>query len=104
MEKLVIDRTKWLRGTGNGWLLNNEGRMCCLGFECLRHGVVPQKIDSVNMPNSIRDSRLPVWLMGTDADLAANVNDNMNIDDLERESQIKDIFARHEIEVEFVNQ
>ena len=39
MKELVIDRKKWVRGGsggkyGDSELLNDLGRMCCLGFYC----------------------------------------------------------------------
>ncbi len=37
--KLVIARDRWLRGTGIGCLLDNQGKMCCLGFLLKAQGV-----------------------------------------------------------------
>lgn len=31
-RKLTIVKSKWLRGTGKGLLLDKNGNMCCLGF------------------------------------------------------------------------
>jgi hypothetical protein len=44
MKKLVIDRSRWLRGETEGVLLNDDGRMCCLGFEALRIGLTAREI------------------------------------------------------------
>ena len=118
MEKLVIDRTKWLRGEGKGQLLvppfsqegfpePNGGKMCCLGFECIRLGVSPQKIMGAGMPNIFTDREgLSEWLFevgDSDVNNAARTNDNVLLTEPEREQRISEIFALHGVEVEFVN-
>ena len=55
-EKLIIDRSKWLRGEGpsRSYLLRAEdGKMCCLGFECLLRGQKEDDILLVKMPSAI---------------------------------------------------
>lgn len=44
MKKLVIDRSRWLRGKTEGTLLDDEGQMCCLGFESRRIGLTVRDI------------------------------------------------------------
>ena len=48
MKKLVIDRSKWLRGGSQSRLLNESGSMCCLGFYCAAAGV--PTVDMLNVP------------------------------------------------------
>lgn len=43
--ELVIDRSKWVRGpNGHSCLLNDDGKMCCLGFLALADGMLPEEI------------------------------------------------------------
>lgn len=61
--KLVIDRTRWLRGDGVSTLLRS-GKMCCLGFlakacgatdaEIIGHGT-PREVPTVNWPTGLID-------------------------------------------------
>lgn len=47
---LVIDRQLWERGTGDGRLRRQSGRMCCLGFDAIACGVDPVDIINVGEP------------------------------------------------------
>lgn len=117
MEKLVIDRTKWGRGSTGGMLLDPvTGMMCCLGFESLRCGVRLGQMSNVSMPKGIEGFSFSTWMIysvagangemlmnSADADIAANINDARDTPDEFKESEIKKIFARHDVEVEFIN-
>ena len=118
MEKLVIDRLKWLRGSRHGIsrLHRYDGLMCCLGFECLRRGA---EIDD------IRDMASPAALAKWSPSLAASlvgdliveegkrwgntqecieameVNDETKISDQQRESILVNIFAAWGVELTF---
>lgn len=54
--KLVIDRSKWLRGEGSekSFLLRStDGKMCCLGFFGLACGLTAERITDVDAPTDI---------------------------------------------------
>lgn len=56
MEKLTIDRSKWLRGEGAGdsyLLRERDGKMCCLGFWCLVKGLTAEQITGRTTPSQI---------------------------------------------------
>lgn len=122
MEKLIIDRTKWRTGsagetaTGKGdtALLNEEGFMCCLGFECLRRGFTEDEISGQPEPETmifnegfkkdrfgdmVNDSGYnKSWV-----DEAISINDDILSTRDEKEEKIQKIFAGQGIEVEFIN-
>lgn len=55
MQKLVIDRQRWLRGeTANkSYLLRLEDcKMCCLGFYCLMLGFTEEEIQNLTTPSA----------------------------------------------------
>jgi hypothetical protein len=113
--KLIIDRNTWLRGVGaaNSYLLRPEdGKKCCIGILCSALGVSDNEM--FNMRGSqrlINSELLPAWLNPPDTygyvvgDLfdAYNTNDDIELTEDEREQHVAEIFARHDIEVEFVN-
>ena len=128
MEKLVIDRKKWLRGQGAGTLLVTEdwrdarepdifpvGNMCCLGFECLRHGVSEDELGGETFPKNLSKRervKLPAWLgqIDTNGDhidetvvVLARVNDATDLSEGARELEITRLFATQGVEVEFIN-
>ena len=104
---IVIDRSKWncggdigpsSHGEGPTFLVNNEGYMCCLGFAT--HQILRcKKSDLLHMP-------FPSAIMNKGKLLAIEynamqVNDNPDLSDKERESQIKGIFKRVGLKVKF---
>lgn len=108
MTRVEISRAKWLRGTGDGRLLNSEGKMCCLGFACLAFGATEKEIGLYRMPRHV-SAQIPDWMRQRyagqtpcDVELAANINDSEQIDDAERERHITEIFARNGLEAVFV--
>lgn len=122
MEKLVIDRKKWLRGQGAGTLLATEnflidrgldpeflGYMCCLGFDCLRRGVPEVELQDRPMPRHVHlkseQVELPSWLIGESGTVLqlSSTNDNPAISEEVRENMIKGYFASEGVEVEFIN-
>jgi hypothetical protein len=121
MSKLIIDRSKWRTGNasphpviGPTQLLNKEGYMCCLGFYAKQIGCLTDdeikgvrtpddlRIRSVNprMRNLINDDNKNSYF----TDEAMSLNDSDNLDDEEREREIKLHFKRINIEVEFEGQ
>lgn len=108
---LFIDRSRWLRGDGNGQLLRRrDGKMCCLGFECLRRGVSPDLIAGFDMPRELDvDHKLLAGLIegcGNDSRIArdlAGVNDRTSLSEPEREAEIIAGFWELGVAVKFVD-
>jgi hypothetical protein len=119
MRKLVIDRAKWQcagHEVGETLLLNDYGKMCCLGFHALAIGCSKSKVLWISEPCSLvgeykrPPKGLPViedddgcydnapWV-----DDAIAANDHIE-DDAERESKIASIFKAQGWEVEFVGE
>jgi hypothetical protein len=55
----VIDVSYWGRGNQSGYLLDDTGNMCCLGFECLTRGFSKLEILGVQMPSGIPKREMP---------------------------------------------
>jgi hypothetical protein len=117
--KLVIDRSKWLRGEGanpSALLRSEDGKMCCLGFYGLACGAKPRDIRDVSAPADLAGRVFPGWLTRVDSDdgcdsianspdaaMLMNINDEIHMSDNQRERELSEIFARHGIDVEFVD-
>jgi hypothetical protein len=133
VEKLIIDRKKWFRGHGAGTLLvsrkgedygepfkGHVGEMCCLGFECLRQGYTDTQLGEHSMPvslfSAIADTEPELnkigegsWLLeggygsNTIVGEISRINDDEDISEEDREARLTALFAKCDIEVEFVN-
>lgn len=119
--KLTIDRNTWLRGTGsaNSYLLRkSDGRKCCLGFLACSLGASQDQIENIAAPNFTNYKlNWPHGLVTSTQDyigvdnypnnyignVLMLINDNDKISDLERETQLINIFKQIGIEVEFIN-
>jgi hypothetical protein len=115
--KLIIDRERWLRGEGadESYLLRSrDSKMCCLGFFGLACNLTENQIINECMPNAFSLSQVSWnqdWLFDQNNRRALSqetkslliINDTVNLNSDERERRIKEIFARHNVEVEFVN-
>lgn len=131
METLVIKSSEWSRINRSNpmeftALLNDQGRMCCLGIDARRCGFSDTQIGGATMPGSVA-ARLKVgadlgeatqltpeqaayidrWttpevrLSTQDADRLAVINDSASIPDDEKIEQIAQIFATYGIAVEY---
>lgn len=107
MKTILIDRTKWLRGQDNGTLLNDEGKMCCLGFLCHQLRISKKNLLNIGMPDELSENfTLPEWLRvegnsNSDVAFAARRNDSTTIEDVQREREIKKIFKKHGLIAKF---
>ena len=112
--KLIIDRTKWLRGEGASvsYLLREQDqKMCCLGFYSIGCGLKPSEIKNVQAPEfrseyewlfELFDLRIEDF--SQDCYLLMKTNDqDCGIDEEARERIITEVFAKHGVEVEFIN-
>lgn len=118
-QKLVIDRSKWLRGEGSDkseLLREEDGKMCCLGFYLEQCGVSRDNISGKRIPGDVPrvDAEIPVvpeWLIETgtrcmSSDVCQNLmikNDSEHTHDSAREEYIAEKFAAQGIEVTFVD-
>jgi len=109
--KYVIDRSKWVCGAkhkdvlGMSRLLNNMGRMCCLGQVCIAEGANEYQLQGVGTPLALNKQEhintgsdlnniVPRWLVRdnmhtTEASEMMEVNDISGITQKERESKLK---------------
>lgn len=125
--KFIVDRKTWARGRidttdtedENGHmpsnlLLDNYGMKCCLGFVGEQCGIPEEALLDIPGPGGVdtnyRDL-FPSWLLTqkssikVDSDAcekAIEVNDDSNKDDAVREAILKELFAKHGDEIEFV--
>jgi len=110
--KLTIEREKWLRGTGEGSLLDSEQKkMCCVGFFALALGYSKKEIQGHAVLSDLEQERLKGmrWCFdkndlkeGSDLNKLYSTNDSLRTSDTQKEKTIKRLFKRHKVEVEFV--
>lgn len=113
--KLVIDRKKWGRGELFGMLLNDAGKMCCLGFLGLACGLPENVIRDVAMPANVfgksakrnNDKWAKMINRGDDSTRLAKslavINDNTNTSDKQKERKITQKFKTIGVDVKFKN-
>lgn len=99
-KEIVINRAKWktaTRGKGQTLLLNDEGYKCCLGF--LVGQTTKCKIKGYCVPSSC--SNPPKEFEKSEAhnedsleNSAIDINDNLSLNDKEREKQLKELFSK----------
>lgn len=109
--KLTINRKKWLRGEGgleSCLLRESDGKMCCVGIYLSALGVSDDSLRDSNTAYiaQARGGELPqqaLWLFlgegREDADNLYAVNDRKC--EPCREAKIKELFAKHGVEVMF---
>lgn len=115
--KLVIDRSKWIRGQGDmvSALLTSEGKMCCLGFFAKECGLTDNQIHCKPAPANVGKIDKEIWdknMLRNDLpyDTAHSpvamelmtINDSKSLPETEREKDIAKLFATFGVEVEFV--
>jgi len=125
MKKLVVDRSKWLRGEGGkvSYLLRvGDSKMCCLGFVCVDSGISPEEIEGNPTPRDFISEmwdlipglmdKLPKWLYDGEfpTDSVPNVvmdmmqiNDSQEISGEVREQELTKLFASVDVEIQFIN-
>jgi hypothetical protein len=117
--KLVIDRERWQNGSkpGRSMLLNTgNGRMCCIGFYMLACGATEAQIEDTSTPCDMWLNEIPSearWLVNTievplrnDSSACTRLvtqNDNQVVTESVREQGITEEFAKHGVEVEFID-
>lgn len=114
--EFTVDRSKWLRGEDDESMLLRkcDNKMCCLGFFALACGLTRDEISGKSTPSSlaIRNIKLPSTMQflldeenqSIDSRLGNSMmatNDSKNINDDERERQLKLLFEQVGIEILF---
>jgi len=118
MRRLTIQRSKWLRGAKDGsCLLNDEGRMCCLGFSA-RYNFKWAKDDilGVATPDGyskkreiykdcslLKESKSGLIVDSEFASSAININDSSLIRGKIREQKLIKLFKENGINLKFVD-
>lgn len=108
MTKFIVDRKTWYRGKGseNSRLLRvGDGMRCCIGHVGRQCGIgddnLRGKAAIINVPMAV-DHKWPKWMLTTAIKGAYFINDNMDMDDTNRELQLQALFVRYGDEIEFV--
>lgn len=114
IKELKINYRKWLHGErrdGVSCLLNEHGKMCCLGFECIARGLdkeailhrwSPESVVQANMISNINH----MTHKGINTDLvnkAIDINDAEDINDKTRIQKLKKLFRKRGIKLSFTN-
>ena len=103
----VIDRKKWLRGEDQSMMLDDKGKMCCLGQICKQSGV--ENMLNLDYPDNCESKNVPKFLLdsyGHDSLLAikaAEINDEYDLTDTEREKLLIELFKKEKISIKFIN-
>ena len=111
---LVIDRERWGRGDPKtGALMNDQGKMCCLGFAAEACGLELTPDSDVMMPADLGDAKykMPEWMCPQYDDgswpnqvtKAAQINDEAATTDAAKEEALKALFAMHGTKLYFVD-
>lgn len=120
VKRFVVRREKWMRGLNkyDTRLLDDDGKMCCLGFVCVQCGMAPETIHDLGTPEDVASydcgSPEPVtgvlgfyddergrWCDNALTRDAISINDDGDIDDAERERRLSELFAKHGYEMVF---
>ena len=116
--KLIIDRQMWLRGEGatvSRLLRSSDGKMCCLGQLGIACGIPSEMIKNRAVPSDVplHVNAFPRFLI-SDPEYQPDASNEclalMKINDgvyyyseAEREHALTMEFAKHDIQVEFIN-
>lgn len=109
MKTFIVRRKKWLRGSANGMLRNENGAKCCLGFVCSQLGY--KDLGGLDTPSEAADrattlleqrnfkkARIPLVEIGLVNNKGSDtricnkmmqVNDKLNLSSAEREEKLK---------------
>ncbi len=121
-KTITIDRSKWCRGgrfagdgietaTDDTALLTAIKTMCCLGFFCHQAGVPKKELMGIGTPESIPvkyHKKVTALVDGDDGadssftNAAMEINDSTMIDEKDRESNLKRLFAENSYRIVFV--
>ena len=104
IKELVIDRSKWKRGSPNAhdtYLLDDDGKMCCLGFYALACGVDEESIRNKTEPEFLEFEIPGLSYDNEETGLRHNtaftqsaipINDSQYLDETKREEALIRLF------------
>ena len=113
IKELVIDRSKWKRGSPNDhdtYLLDDDGKMCCLGFYALACGVDEESIRNKTEPEFLEfeipslsyDSEETRLIYNTEfTQRAILINDSQSISEDKREEALILLFKKDGTKLSF---
>ena len=111
MQTLVLRHREWLRGKKEGMLLAKTGiKKCCLGVACVQlWGLKPETIRGVGLPSEVEIpedvSDILCNYHGEDGavleESIAKINDDVSIDDNTRLKQLRPLFRKLNVKLEF---
>lgn len=113
VKEFTVQRSKWLRGNMNiSRLLNNKGKMCCLGFYSKACGIQNEDIKNISAPEDISNNVSKNWktrllkfnnrVNTAKCFKLMQINDSSSINDEERERRLTKQFKILGIKVNFV--
>lgn len=112
-KTFLVERSTWGTGRDGKKLLTMEGNMCCLGFVCHQAGVRKSKLKDMDFPeNLIGDLDAVSFLLKEVkgnlvnrkwVERAAQINDDTDIEDDEREKKLISIFKKNGYTLTFVD-
>ena len=121
MLDVVIDRKTWGHGIAGGYLLQDNGKMCCLGFICKEIGMEDSRILDFglistvfnNERNEFPEILSPLLQDGTHDPsggtsrqlqmMLVDINDNQDLTAIEKERRIIETGKKADINFSFVN-
>ncbi len=113
--KVVIERSKWLRGTGDGTLLDDNGCKCCLGFLGKVCGYTDKDIKRKGTPadlntKSFANNKWPESILEPDGryntkltDDLTTANDSTTLKGANKERRVKSLGKQGGIDFVFVD-
>lgn len=109
-KEFTVDRKTWLRGEADSYLCRRaDEKMCCQGFYGLACGITKEKMWSVQAPHSLDyiKGQYPKELFRNENDATywaiLEINDDPEISDAYRETELKKLFLRLGITINFIN-
>lgn len=112
-KTLVIDEARWGYGQGEGSLLGEDGKMCCLGFAAEQCRVKKASRLNAGMPNDLEGedvekfAKAYQWLFdefgcaSVPSSMLAIINDAVGTKLQTRRNKISKIFAANGVKVIF---
>jgi hypothetical protein len=111
-KTIVVDRRKWLRGDGAGWLRDGRNRrMCCLGFAMRQIGHCSAKsltnrgmpADTERLVGGLTQEKNGYFIDTSFSNRAQKINDSDKITEKEREQKLKKLARKHGFAFKFTN-
>ncbi len=113
ITELVIDRSKWMRGAlvNETCLLDEDGKMCCLGFYALACGAGKDEIRNVFEPDGLAfhvpgltergEGEAGILRNTAFTRSAVPINDTRSMGEDQREEALIDLFKENDVSLSF---